>query len=477
MPFAGRAGAGTLRAIRIGRPRLTEGIEGTTLHPRKLIALAALVLAATVAADGQTQLFTGVKNFAVARLHPAIDYDRRPSTDPIAQLNARLASGEVTLERDGLGGYLESTLEALDIPVESQVLVFSKTSFQAPLIGPDNPRALYFNEEVSLGWVRGGPVLELAALDPEQGYYFYTLEQEGGEVPQFERNEACLSCHISGGTMDVPGLFAGSLFPDPTGLPLYAQVFFPDHRSPLWQRWGGWYVTGTHGDMEHHGNAVVEGMHDLASIVDPAGQNLTSLEGRFDPAGYPSAHSDLVALMVLEHQMHMTNLITRIGWEYRIDSPEGRALVASTRVPEFGMAADARDLDVRPLDEAVVDLVDYMLFVDEHRLTNPVIGTAGYAARFSAQGPFDDQGRSLRQLDLQTRLLRYPMSYMVYSDAFDAMPAPVLEAVYARLWAVLSGQVTGRPYDGLARDDRRAIVEILRATKPGLPAYFAQPVG
>jgi hypothetical protein len=295
-------------------------------------------------------------------------------------------------------------------------------------------------------------------------------------VPQFQRNEACLSCHISSGTLDVPGLFTGSMYPDPTGLPLYGPVFIPDHRSPLWQRWGGWYVTGTHGDMEHHGNATVEDIYHLADIVDPEGQNLTSLEGRFDPSGYLSMESDLVALMVLEHQMYMTNLITRIGWEHRIDSPEGRDLEAGARPPDTRLALDPRDLQVRPFDESVVDLVDYLLFVREEPLTSPIAGTSGFAELFSARGPFDAEGRSLRQLDLQTRLLRYPCSYMIYSDAFEALPAPIKDAIYARMWAVLSGAERGAPYDGLARADRQAIVEILRATKPELPAYFDGPI-
>ena len=107
-----------------------------------------------------------------------------------------------------------------------------------------------------------------------------------------------------------------------------------------------------------------------------------------------------------------------------------------------------------------------MLFADEPPLPAPVKGTSGFAERFSAEGPKDAKGRSLRQLDLQTRLLRYPCSYMIYSDAFGALPAPMRAAVYARLADVLSGNDRDPRYARLSAADRRAVLDILRATKP-----------
>jgi hypothetical protein len=387
---------------------------------------------------------------ALLRNHPAISYERAPVTDAVSQLNARLRSGETKLESAGPSGYLTSLLSTLKIRVESQVLVFSKTSFQAPRINPKNPRAIYFGDTVSVGWVRGGPVLEVIAQDPVQGAIFYTLEQSQKGVPQFERNDTCISCHTSEATQNVPGPFVGSVFPGVDGITMYGPAYTTDHRSPFELRWGGWFVTGTHRASRHMGNAVATDPSDLAAMITPATVHVTNLEGRFDMTGYLTPHSDIVALLVLEHQAQMLNLITRIGWEVRAG------------------AADAG----RPLDQAAAQLVDYLLFVDEATLPGPIAGTTSFASGFNAAGPRDSRGRSLRDLDLNRRLLKYPCSYLIYSEPFDAMPAAAKAAVYARLWEVLSGRETGDRYSVLTPADRLAILEILRETKRDLPEYF-----
>jgi hypothetical protein len=392
---------------------------------------------------------------ALLRNHPAISYERAPVTNAVSQLNARLRAGEVTLESKGPSGYLESLLKVLHVPIESQVLVFSKTSFQAPRINPRNPRAIFFNDTVSVGWVRGGPVLEVMVQDPKQGAIFYTLEQaqsSGAPArPQFERNDTCASCHTSDATQNVPGPFVGSVFPGVDGITMYGPAYTTDHRSPFELRWGGWYVTGTHKAARHMGNAVATDPSDLAAMVTPATVHVTNLEGRFDMTGYLSPHSDIVALLVLEHQAQMLNVITRVGWEARTG------------------AADAG----RALDQAAAQLVDYMLFIDESPLPGPVAGTTSFAAGFNASARRDSHGRSLRDLDLNGRLLKYPCSYLIYSEPFDAMPPAARAAVYARLWEVLSGRERSERYNVLSDADRQAILEILRETKPDLPEYFA----
>jgi hypothetical protein len=420
-------------------------------------------------------------SFTPARLHPAIAYSTAPTTDPIAALNARLQKGEVSLKFEPTTGYLRSLLDVLGIPVESQLLVFSKTSFQAALINPRNPRALYFRDDAAIGWVRGGEVIEVIGQDPRQGAIFYTLSQSPDAKPEFRRNPACVSCHLSTATDDVPGMFAASVYPAPNGTSLYAPVYTTDHRSRFEQRWGGWYVTGRHGEAQHMGNAVAKDEASLDGFINPGQQNVTSLDGRVDLTGYLARTSDIVALMVIEHQMHLSNLFTRAAWEHRISSPEAKAMsisepdrdddrvIAATRVDARSIQA----LRTRPLDQVAVEIVDYMLFVDEPAFSGAIEGVSGFAERFGRQGPRDAKGRSLRDLDLRTRLLRYPCSYMIYSAAFDALPAAVRDAVYARLWAVLSGAVTDQIYTSrLSPADRQAIVDILRETKQGLPEYF-----
>ena len=116
--------------------------------------------------------------------------------------------------------------------------------------------------------------------------------------------------------------------------------------------------------------------------------------------------------------------------------------------------------------------MDYLLFVDEPPLRGRIQGTSGFAEKFQARSPRDHQGRSLRQFDLEQRLMRYPCSYMIYSEAFDALPLGVKESIYGRMWQILSGRDGADKYRRMSPADRQAVVEILRDTKPGLPAYF-----
>jgi hypothetical protein len=395
--------------------------------------------------------------FIVSRDHAAIRYSTTEPTDPATALNRRLRSGGVSLKFDPANGYLRSLLEALAVPVESQTLVFSKTSFQASHIHYRNPRAVYFTDTVSVGWVRGGEVLEIAAQDPAQGVVFYALEQKEARSPELKRNNDCLACHLSWDTLGVPGLMVESVNPLPDEIS-YVNGFNTIHASPMDQRWGGWWVTGNHGGARHMGNIPVMPVDKGKSKLANPRQVLNSVEGQFDLAGYPTPYSDVVAQMVLAHQVRMTNMITRAGWEARLAAAQP--------------SADA-NLRVR---EAASDLVDYLLFVDEAPLAGPMQGSSGYAEWFARQGPRDAQGRSLRDFDLRRRLFKYPCSYMIYTPAFDALPSAAKDAVYARMWEVLSGREKRAPYaTHLSAAERQSIVQILRATKKDLPAYFLVP--
>ena len=215
------------------------------------------------------------------------------------------------------------------------------------------------------------------------------------------------------------------------------------------------------------GNVEVTDVDEPESRVGKVPSELESLEGKFDLDGYPSAHSDIVALMMLEHQAHMTNLITRVGWEAR------RVLHREQMTASSGGRGSAENSGFRELiRDAAAELVDYLLFLDEAPLAGRIQGSSGFAERFSARGPRDRHGRSLRELDLEQRLLRYPCSYMIYTEAFNALPDLAKDAIYERMWEVLSGQESEYPYTRLSVADRQAIVEILRDTKPDLPAYY-----
>jgi hypothetical protein len=415
--------------------------RGSRTSPAFVLALAVMAWAAVTTAQ------TG-RAFRESLEHPAIRYSTAPLSDAVTALNRRLETGATRLASDPDKGYLPAVLDALQVPKESQLAVFSPTSFQAELISAKNPRAIYFSDTVAVGWVRGGAI-EVAAQDPELGPIFYELDPGAGDPPRFERSTECLVCHRTWETLAVPGLLVLSTFP-PTTKNGYANGGVTDHRSPFERRWAGWYVTGHAGRTRHMGNKLVPTMTDTSPPVA-----LDSLAGQFDLKGYPTPFSDVVALLVFEHQSHMTNLLTYMTWEGRVAASDPEAL--------------------NGLPDIAREVVDYMLFVDEAPFAGPMQGTSGFAEMFAAKGPRDSRGRSLRQLGLERRLMRYPCSYMIYAPAFDALPRPAKDAVYRRLWQVLSGDETEPTYSRLSRADRQAIVEILRDTKKDLPGYF-QPV-
>jgi len=384
----------------------------------------------------------------------AIAYFDRPATDPAAALSRRLRDGEVRLRVDETFGYLPAILEALNVPIDSQILTYGRNSIQALQITPKNPRAIYFNDSVTVGYIHGADFIEIASHDPQQGTVFYTMYQPRANAP-LERADYCLQCHNSRATLEVPGMLVRSIVTAPTGTPMPRfGNYLSDHRSPFEERWAGWYVTGTHGSMRHLGNTLLVDREHPESLVSDRSLNVQTVRDRFDAGHYLSPHSDLVALLVFEHEMRALNLLTRIGWDARVAIARGR-----TDVPAI-------------MDAEAQDVVDYLLFVDETPLPSPVKGTSGFAERFSAQGPRDKQGRSLRQLDLEHRIMRYPCSFTIYGASFDGLPPPARDAIYRRLWSVLSGAEPASKYARLSAADRRAIIEILRDTKPGLPAYF-----
>ena len=422
------------------------------------IILAASLLRAVAAGQAPAQEpFPGLLHE-----HPAIQYATRPTSDQIARLNDALASGHSTLTFEGPAGYLRSVLRELNIATETQLLVFSKTGIQAAATGPANPRALYYDDATVVGYIPGARVLELTAHDPEQGVVFYTLDQSESAAPRFARRANCLSCHVSASTLDVPGLITrsnvlgadGGLLPQ---LPSHTV----DHRTPVTQRWGGWFVTGrytapVYSGVAHMGNVTVA-MHPTSGPATTSNEVFVDwLAATPSARGYASHDSDVATLMVFDHQARAINLLTRLGWEARVAAAAGRTGIN------------------RSLQSAIDELVDYFLFVDEAPPPGTVVAPKAFVERFTAAAPRDRAGRSLRDLDLSRRLLKYPCSYMIYTPAFDGLPAFAKNAVYQRLAAVLTDDTPGAKYAHLSAADRSAVVAILRDTKRDLPAAFAR---
>ena len=424
-----------------------------------------LVCGLTALAAGTILLAERLEDtFYVPLDDPAIQY-AGPVSDPIAKLEQQFESGKAKLEYAPNGwGYLPAVLKQLDINIDSQVLVFSRTSIQTQRISPRTPRAIYFNDDTAVGFVQNGEVLELSAIDPKQGAVFYSLDTERNNKPEFARRDDCLRCHQGAPTMGIPGILVSSVHPvnDAEARESHGSAFITDGRTPFAERWGGWYVTGTHGSQVHLGNnpQLTDPLNPGSSVQEGT-QNVTSLAGFFDTSRYLAPTSDIVALLTLEHQTRMTNLMTRIGWDARIALREGKGKMNDA----------ARDRINSEIDE----LVGYMTFADEEPLKAPVAGVSTFTKTFAARGPKDAKDRSLRDFDLQKRLFRYPLSYMIYSSAFDAMPELVRDRVYQRLHDVLTGKDKAQIFARISPADRLAALDIVRATKPKLPDYWKAP--
>ncbi len=417
----------------------------------------AIVLATAGGASAIAQLPTIADNEAIA-------YSTTAPADAIARLQERIDRGETALAFDPKHGYLPAVLRALRIPVSSQGLVFSRTSLQVDRISPWSPRAVYFSDDAYVGWVQNGPIMEVADVDPKLGAVFYTLDQRETDHPKFERQtRTCLICHDSSTTTGgVPGFIVRSVVTDRYGY-AFASVGkdVTTDRTPIDERWGGWYVTGSIGDSVHMGNVFAPVLaHEIddktayaAAIRRRAERGVDDLHGRFDVSRYLTQTSDVVPLLVIAHQSYIHNLITSVGYEARI---EGEGAATSARVRS-----------------AAERLARAMLFAGEAPLPGTVHTTSSFAADFAAVGPRDRKGRSLRDLDLETRLLKYPLSYLIYSEGFDGLPAVVKDIVYARIRAVLAGTDASPEFSRLSPADRRDILEILGDTKPD----FARAAG
>lgn len=406
-----------------------------------------------------------------------ISYYDSESKDPVALLWKDMQSGTRKLTPDENGHYLRSLLEALDVPIDSQCLVFSKTSLQINHISPRTPRAIYFNDSVYVGYVQGSSIIELTAVDPQLGCVFYTLEcpETDGESESEAKSEEsyptiirdrgqCLSCHATTRTERVPGVLVRSIYPDKAGRPRSgASSFVTDHRSPFIQRWGGWYVTGQHGGMRHLGNLFALDRQN-PELVDPdTGANWSTLQKTIDTEPYLKPTSDIVALMVMEHQTRVHNLITRANYETRMALHLDAAMNKALNRP-----ADHRsDSTQRRIAAAGNELVKGLLFAEEFPLEAPILEGSDFCSRFSARGPVDSRGRSLYELDCQTRLFKHRCSYLLLSEQFDALPKPVMEHVRAKMSDILRGR--GEAPEGMLWDEasRQATLEVIEAVKPG----------
>ena len=382
-----------------------------------------------------------------------ISYSDTPATDKLAELSAALSSGKTGAPDTGGLGRLRFVLETLGIPAESQVLVFSKTSLQNDLIQPENPRALYFSDNAYVGYVPGGAI-EAIVHDPVLGPVFYLLESGGdGRLSIGRDTNNCMSCHATSRTENVPGMLIRSVFPDESGHPLlHLGTTDVTHETPLAERWGGYYVTGR-SDLDHMGNLTFT----EDGTANPHGGQPADLRAQINVAKYLRPTSDIVALLVLEHQVRMHTLLNAASLNYR-RSRHFSEILDPGADPDQGSAGNVA--------ESWADkITDCIFFKDEADLGEGVEGDPAFQNEFLARYPKAEGGDSLADFRLYGRIFKRRCSFMVYSDAFNGLPPTLRELVLEKMREAIAGR--SERVGWLAASERKRIDRILMETLPG----------
>lgn len=433
------------------------------MHFRPLVS--ALILAAALAGGLRAE---------DAYENAPIHYSATKPNDAAVRLEQAQIDGKVKISRGDPWATLRDILKFFDIPFESQVMVFSKTSKQNDRIGPATPRVVYFGDNAYMGYSVGG-LLEVATLDPVLGPVFYLCDPHVDEKQpiRFERDQSCLSCHGGPFSPDVPGVLVRSVFPDADGHPIMSQgSTVVDTTTPFEDRWGGWYVTGRHGAMLHRGNVTAQEDGESVKMNQKMGANVQSLGKFFDVSVYPRKTSDIVALMVLEHQTSTQNIMTKANHSALRAMHMQQSLQRELGEPvEKEPTGTAR----RIIDHSAEDVIDALLFKDEAALPDGGLeGDPAFQQAFAKNAPQSSDGRSLKDFQLLTRLFKHRCSYMVYSLTFRNLMPALKQTVMAGLWDALEGK--NARYDYLAESERKRIQAILAETLPGAPAAWKQAV-
>tara|TARA_R110000824_G_scaffold336_1_gene1625 strand:- start:32261 stop:33580 length:1320 start_codon:yes stop_codon:yes gene_type:complete len=426
-------------------------LNGTLLVISRLLLLTCLL--SSVAQGQQSQGYRNQRLLEYRNQVPIIDYEQARS-DAVADLFTAIDAGQVSLNYEGSDGYLSGLLDYFGISTSSQVLVFSKTALKGRLISPQTPRAIYFNDEVYVAFVPGTPSIEIASMDPMLGPVFYEIPLEPDEAISLRLHTSrCLSCHVKNYMSDggVPLFMLQTTLVDKSGdaFAFIGRGPATTSATPFEQRWGGWYVTGL-SEQAHLGNLSFDSQPSVDELDLSANSNLNSLGELVDISGYLSPHSDIVALLVMQHQVDVQNEIARVNYRVRT--------IASR---ESEISADTLAEETEPLVKAI-------FMSDEFALTGPVTGLSGYAEHFQSLGPFASDGSSLRELDLQKRVFKYPLSFQIYTEAFDTLPEQALAYLRQRITDVLSGRDQSAAFAHISAADRQQMLRIVQETKASL---------
>lgn len=402
-------------------------------------------------------------------LEPHGYFSRQPK-DPVTLLMEKVDAGEITLPEKNGKPLVERLLHELNLDRHTQVLVFSKTSLQKRAVSHDNPRALYFNDSVYLGWMPNGRI-EIASFDPELGPIFYfqrPLEDTTSQL--FVRTRSCLGCHAGDATNFLPGALGRSIYPDENGRSLRGAAEDyrrSGHQIPMKERWGGWFVSGQHGALRHMGNAIATRGESGVTIDRDRYANLEKLDHFFPTDAFPAPGSDIAALLVFDHQVTMHHRLVEAAYRAR------QALFDSKLDPtETDVSKLARGRSIEEFTEGVEMVVEYLLFREEVPLDPGVTAHPDFQRAFTADRRACQNGHSLKDLRLDGRIFENRCSYMIYSPSFENLPPMLKGAIYDRLHEILTADEPVEKFEHFDANERQRIYQILKETKSDLPASW-----
>ena len=402
---------------------------------------------------------------------PPISYSSTEAKDRATALNAAHQARANAIRSLPAKKRLQWLLDEFKVPVESQIFVFSKTSLQRDLITPETPRVLYFSDEAYVGWAPTG-AFEVTVFDPQLGATFYVFDaHETGAAPLLRRDNDCLLCHAR--HEHTPTLRARTVFPDARGEPLAGSGGSNiDPSTPLEERWGGWYVTGGGPGLRHRGNLTGRKPEDFEGPSAQPVRNLASLEGVVDTRRYLLKTSDVVPMLLHDHQVHVHNVMSTALQDARIALHRWPAMRKILGLPDD---APPQGSCVVVFESQAEKLIDALLCRDEAPWPEDALRSDGvFAAAYAKTRKADAKGRSLRDLDLRTRLFRYRCSPLIYSESFTHLPRQLREITLLRLSAGLRAFPPSPAFGHLEESERVAIHEILTATLPDLPAGWGK---
>ena len=421
-----------------------------TIHLNKL-QMSGIPLKLAVAAylTGQTLVASGEQNIlpAVSFRAAIHQYLEKQPRDPFTRIKADLESGSLFYDDRKPLGYLESLLGKLKISKHSQQLVFSTTSLQLSRISPRNPRAIYFNEDLYLGYVPGGQI-EVIGIDPEIGAIPYIFSPPAGKEkswhPKAIRSRRCMNCHANSDIGGVPGLLISSVIPGPGGGSIDAfRQTDTGHAIPYDLRFGGWHLTGNHTFPTSWANSTgVMSKSIVTKISNPPGTF-------FNWNRYLVPESEVIANPVLEPQVGFVN----------------RCLGATYRLREFFLLEESKEPAKRTvrISQEAVRIVEYVLFSDEAPLPKPISYENSAFAK-----DFQSKGDPLRQFNLKDRLMQRRCSYMIRSLSFQGLPEELKNAVFSKIKTVMTvpRSKLSSEFSYFGETERKEINEALEIISP-----------